>query len=111
METILIVRCADAELARLEQELRESGLDTVVCASADAALGAVQEGDVDLAVLDVALPEGGGLEALRRLRKRHTRLELPIIALAAADHGQNIVELLTAGANDCVAKQIGRAHV
>ena len=56
----------------------------------------------DLALLDLALPDGDGLTLCRELRRR--RREMPIILVTARDTEIDIVVGLDAGANDYVVK-------
>lgn len=56
----------------------------------------------DLALLDLGLPDGGGLELLRELRARERRL--PVIILTARDRLTDRVEGLNAGADDYLVK-------
>ncbi|KAF0814878.1 Transcriptional regulatory protein CreB [Andreprevotia sp. IGB-42] len=73
--------------------------------AAEAALAA---GGVDLAIFDVGLPDGSGLELLRRLR-RHS--ELPVLLLTArADEVDRIVGL-ELGADDYVVKPFSPREV
>jgi len=56
----------------------------------------------DLALLDLGLPDGGGIELLRELRARERRL--PVIILTARDRLTDRVEGLNAGADDYLVK-------
>jgi two-component system OmpR family response regulator len=56
----------------------------------------------DLALLDLGLPDGGGIELLRELRARERRL--PVIILTARDRLSDRVEGLNAGADDYLVK-------
>jgi two-component system OmpR family response regulator len=86
----------------LTRSLRQSGY-AVDCVKdgneADAAL-AVQ--DFDLLILDLGLPRLDGLEVLRRLRARDSRL--PVLILTANDSVDQRVRGLDLGADDFMAK-------
>jgi DNA-binding response OmpR family regulator len=58
--------------------------------------------DVDLVLLDVRLPDIPGTGVARRIRAKHDRL--PIIMLTALDSVENVVEGLSAGADDYLSK-------
>ncbi len=62
---------------------------------------ALSEGDVDLVLLDVLLPDGDGFEALRLLRQSS---DLPVIMLTGVDGPDDRVHGLEAGADDYVCK-------
>jgi DNA-binding NarL/FixJ family response regulator len=76
----------------------------VVADAADGAM-AVQcalDGDVDLAILDVAMPRMTGLQAARELTAR--RPELRLLVLSMHENEQFIFEALRAGASGYVLK-------
>jgi phosphoserine phosphatase RsbU/P len=58
----------------------------------------------DVIVLDWMLPDASGLELCRFLRLRWDEAELPILLLTARGAKEDLVEGLSAGANDYVAK-------
>jgi two-component system OmpR family response regulator len=73
---------------------------------ADAAL----DGDeFDLLILDIGLPKKSGLEVLKRLRARDSRL--PVLILTALDGVNDRVRGLDAGADDYLAKPFELAEL
>ena len=70
------------------------------------ALALIEEGGFDLVLLDVMMPEIDGLEVLRRVRERWSRLELPVILVTAQAESRQIVHGLEVGANDYITKPI-----
>jgi two-component system OmpR family response regulator len=66
---------------------------------AEAALRAV---DYGLVLLDLHLPDGRGLDLLRKLRKREDRR--PVIIITARDQIRDRIEGLNAGADDYIVK-------
>lgn len=70
--------------------------------TATGALNRVAQEPVDLVVMDVALPDMDGREAVRTLRRNGYRG--PIIMLTAQESDDDMVEGLEAGANDYVVK-------
>jgi DNA-binding response OmpR family regulator len=98
---ILIVE-DDLDISRLlTLELEEAGFAVTACDTGMRGLAAVREGDPDLIVLDLGLPDLSGAEIARRVRKTNTT---PIIILTAADDVATKVEMLNAGADDYLAK-------
>ena len=55
----------------------------------------------DLIILDLGLPDRGGLETLKRLREWNRS---PVIVLSVKNSEQDIIELLDSGANDYLTK-------
>lgn len=65
------------------------------------ALECVEENDIDLAILDVMLPDIDGFEVLRRIRESYT---FPVIMLTAKDEDIDKISGLTMGADDYITK-------
>ncbi len=63
---------------------------------------ALQTGTYDLVILDLGLPDLDGLDVLRRMRSRRSRV--PVLVLTARDSVQQRVEGLNLGADDYVGK-------
>jgi DNA-binding NarL/FixJ family response regulator len=81
--------------------------DLEVVAEAQDGIAAVELGlreDVDLAVLDVAMPRRTGLAAARELTRR--RPELRVLMLSVHDVDQYLFEALKAGASGYVLKTV-----
>jgi DNA-binding response OmpR family regulator len=78
----------------------EFEVDTVE--SAEPALAHVREGRVDLAIMDVGLPDMDGRDAVKQMRQNGFRS--PIIMLTAQGSDADTVLGLDAGANDYVVK-------
>jgi DNA-binding NarL/FixJ family response regulator len=68
------------------------------------AIQRVRDGDVDLAVLDVAMPRMTGLQAARELSKRDP--DVRVLILSMHDNEQYFFEALGAGASGYVLKSV-----
>lgn len=100
MPHILLVE-DDLPLARgVARALAGDGREITLCGSAREARAA-WERPVDLAILDVGLPDGDGLELCREMRL-FTRA--PVIFLTANDTEQDEVAGFAAGGDDYIAK-------
>ncbi len=71
------------------------------CYSGVEALDYVSNHKVDLAILDVMLPDLDGFEVLRRIREKHT---FPVIMLTAKVDATDRITGLTLGADDYILK-------
>lgn len=69
--------------------------------TAGAALQCIEKEKLDLAILDVMLPETNGLELCRRIREKHN---YPVIMLTAKGEEVDKITGLTLGADDYVTK-------
>ncbi len=85
----------------LRVTLRTNGYDVEEAATGEAALDAVSVRAPDLIILDLGLPDVGGVDVIRRIRE-WTRL--PIIILSAIGDDEAKVRALDAGADDYVTK-------
>jgi len=91
----------DERLVRwsLSQRLSARGWNVTEAGTAAEALAAPAP---DAAILDYKLPDGDGIELLRRLR--HIDPDLPVIMLTAHQDTDLIVEAMKAGASDYLTK-------
>lgn len=62
--------------------LQSRGHDVVDAADGQSALVAFDESSPDLLILDLAMPEGGGLRVAKELRERQPSVRCPIIILS-----------------------------
>ena len=81
--------------------LKNEGYETLVCYNGQEALEQIQAGPVDLALLDVMLPEISGFELCRRIRERY---QYPVIMLTAKGEEPDKINGLSLGADDYVTK-------
>jgi two-component system OmpR family response regulator len=93
----------DAVLADgLVRSLRQSGYSVDGVLNGLEADAALQTSEFDLLILDVGLPKMSGLEVLKRLRARGTKV--PVLILSALDAVSDRVRGLDLGADDYLAK-------
>ncbi|MDI1253163.1 response regulator transcription factor [Thermomonas sp.] len=83
---------------------RAQGYRVALAANASEALAVLAQGDIDLVVLDLGLPDRDGSDLLRELRGWS---DVPVIVLTARFAEEQKVALLDAGANDYVTKPFG----
>jgi DNA-binding response OmpR family regulator len=103
---ILVIDDEPAIRESLAFALRRDGFAIAEAGSlreADAGAGAV-----DLVLLDLVLPDGNGLEFLRRLRERS---DVPVIVLTSRDEETDRVAGLEMGADDYVLKPFSPREV
>src|SRR5580765_932023 len=101
--TILIVD-DDAELrdALVEQLALHEEFDAISADSGTKGVQAAKNGQVDLVIMDVGLPDVDGREAVRILRKNG--FKAPIIMLTGHDTDSDTILGLESGANDYITK-------
>lgn len=101
----LLVVEDDPELGRrLSERLRAADFAVELAASRAEAEDWPDVERMAAVILDLGLPDGSGLDLLRRWRDR--RVETPILILTARGSWQDKVEGLNAGADDFVVKPV-----
>ena len=99
---ILIIE-DDADHARIvRQGLSRAGMTCDVAQSGDKGERMLAAGKYDAVVLDLMLPDIGGMEILRRLRSR--RDDTPVVVLSALGSTADRIAGLSAGADDYLPK-------
>jgi DNA-binding response OmpR family regulator len=104
---VLVVEDEDDLRRGLVFNLRHEGYEVTEAAGLGDARAAVARGGVDLVVLDLALPDGDGLELLRE--RRAAGDPVPVLCLTARGQETDIVMGLGSGADDYVTKPFGLA--
>ena len=107
MKRILIIE-DDLALGRgLCLALNSPEAELTLCYTLSAARAALRDGDFDLLLLDVNLPDGNGLDFLQEVRRGGA--QVPVILLTANDMETDIVAGLESGADDYVTKPFSLA--
>ncbi|MEO8292359.1 MAG: response regulator transcription factor [Actinomycetota bacterium] len=88
--------------------LVREGFEVIEAATGEQALSVLRAGGVDLALVDVMLPEVDGFEVVRRIRARSS---VPIIMVTARGEETNRVTGLELGADDYVVKPFSAPEV
>lgn len=90
--------------------LSQDGHDVTAARTGGEALAAVSSGDIDIAVLDLTLPDLDGFEVLRRVRSGPSA-DLPILLLTARGEESDRLLGLGLGADDYVVKPFSPREV
>jgi two-component system KDP operon response regulator KdpE len=107
-DRVLVVDDEPAILRVVAANLRARGYEAITTASGTAALTAIETRQPDCIVLDLGLPDVGGLEVLRRLR---TWATTPVVILTARDDERDRATALELGADDYVTKPFAMAEL
>src|SRR5882672_6564425 len=103
--TILVVDDDPVQRRLLEAAITRSGMQVVTAPGGQPALdliNGVRGEQVTLVLLDLVMPDMGGLDVLSKLRP--TNPDLPVIVLTAKGGIDSAVEAMRAGANDFLVK-------
>jgi DNA-binding response OmpR family regulator len=99
---ILVVEDEPLMRRAVQQGLEEANHIVTVASDGIEALEALESTSFDGVLLDMMLPQIGGLEVLRRLRSRNNAV--PVLALTALNSPADVVAGLDAGADDYLVK-------
>ena len=90
----------------LSRRFEEGGFAVEQAGDGKEGLYFASEYPIDLAIIDLGLPEMSGIDIIRQVRADgHT---YPILILTARDRWEDKVDGLSAGADDCAAAAAGR---
>ena len=81
--------------------LQNEGYNVITCGRAAGVMDIVERENISLAILDVMLPDGDGMELLREIRREHY---FPVIMLTAKIRDTDKITGLTLGADDYITK-------
>ena len=104
--TILVADDDPAIVELVVKRLEHAGYQTVTAADGVGAIERLEQSDVDLALLDIMMPELNGYQVLQRIRAQHEASDLPVIMMSAKDQGEDVVHALHLGANDYAIKPV-----
>ncbi|MCB4790593.1 MAG: response regulator [Elusimicrobia bacterium] len=99
---ILIVDDEPDILLILGEFLSNEGFRVLTAKNGKQAVEKVKEYPVDLILLDMAMPELNGIEALKQVKA--IKPELPAIMITAYRDAEKVVEAFRLGAYDCIFK-------
>lgn len=99
----------DPDIVRaLSIYLRDEDFDIHTAFTGREALAVLAEEDIDLALLDIMMPELDGITAAQKIRERYN---LPIIFISAKSEDKDKINGLVAGADDYITKPFNPAEV
>lgn len=100
--TILIIDDDEKIISMLRRGLAFEGYDVITANNGAEGLKVILNGDPDIVVLDVMMPQVDGFEVCRRLREGGS--QVPILMLTAKDEVEHRVKGLDLGADDYLVK-------
>jgi DNA-binding response OmpR family regulator len=109
MTTLLVLEDDDATRTFLADNLLADGFEMLVADCAQDALRLLEAHSPDLAIIDVGLPDGSGLDVVQRVRladERTARIDpaTPMIVVSGRSNELDRLRGLRRGADDFVSK-------
>jgi CheY-like chemotaxis protein len=103
---VLIVDDDIRNVYSLTNALEPEGMHCTTAENGKEALKALKQGQVDIVLMDVMMPEMDGYEATREIRKLEKFKKLPIIALTAKAMKGDREKCLAVGMSDYISKPL-----
>ncbi|WP_068875970.1 MULTISPECIES: response regulator transcription factor [unclassified Phenylobacterium] len=104
--TIVVVDDEPDSLNFLLDTLDQAGMTVLVASDGQGALDLLQQITPDLVLMDAMMPVMNGFEACRQLKKDKRFEHLPVIFMTGLSETEHVVEGLSAGGVDYLAKPI-----
>jgi len=106
MPRILVVDDNEINCDLLARRLQRSHFETQRALGGIEALSLISSETFDLVLLDINMPDLGGISVLETTRKTYSMTQLPIIMVSANHDSSGITEAITKGANDYITKPV-----
>ena len=103
MSKILLVEDNTSIVKGLKYSLEQNGYKVVISTTFNEGISLLDE-TIDLAILDITLPDGNGYEICKKISESY---KIPTIFLSAKDEEDDIVKGLELGADDYMTKPFG----
>ena len=103
---VLIVDDIPTNVRLLEARLTAEYFEVKTASSGRDALAIAAEGQTDIILLDVMMPEMDGFEVCQRLKADPTTAHVPVVMITALDQPSDRVKGLQAGADDFLTKPV-----
>ncbi|MGI9353464.1 MAG: PleD family two-component system response regulator [Rhizobiaceae bacterium] len=101
---VLVVDDVPTNVKLLEARLMAEYFHVLTASNGQSALSICREGQCDIVLLDVMMPEMDGFEVCRRLKEDPSTMHIPVVMVTALDSPQDRVKGLEAGADDFLTK-------
>jgi two-component system cell cycle response regulator len=103
---VLIVDDIPTNVRLLEARLTAEYFEVTTASSGREALAICAEGQIDIVLLDVMMPEMDGFEVCRRLKADARTAHVPVVMITALDQPSDRVKGLQSGADDFLTKPV-----
>jgi len=100
--TVYVVDDDDAIRTLLADFLREEGFHVLEGTSGAEVLATVQRASPDLVLMDLRMPDGGGMQALESLKAKAA--DIPVLMMTAYDSSSAAIQAIQQGAYDYITK-------
>ncbi|WP_430816917.1 PAS domain-containing protein [Carboxylicivirga sp. RSCT41] len=110
-KSVLIIDDVESNLDILELLLVNLGLKVEAVNNGNDALKMIEEGQFDIMMCDINMPDMNGFEVLERVKQLDEKEELINIAVTASTLDQEVEEIMNAGFDDILTKPISEESI
>ena len=103
---VLVAEDNDIDQMIIEELLASAGMEVTLAENGIKVIEKLREGNFDLVLMDIQMPEMDGLTAAGRIRSDPRYKNLPILAMTANSGAGHLEESLNAGMNDHLTKPV-----
>ncbi len=111
VRTVLVVDDDAAAVRLMSEALKKEGFGVVTARNGAQCLSLVACHRLDVVILDVAMPQMDGIEALKALRDDPKTRSLPVILVTGQEDFGNTLEGWNSGAESCFRKPLQMANL
>ena len=99
----------DEQISRysLSLKLNKQGYEVVSESTGEKAMKRLKNGEFDLCILDMVMPDMDGMETFEQIKKINP--DVPVIMLSGKSSTEKAVEVMKMGAYDYITKPVGQA--
>jgi putative two-component system response regulator len=109
--TILVADDDEANLELLSGMLSAAGYDVLCASNGQEALSSVNQGLVDIALLDVIMPAGSGFSVCQQIKSNPQTRLLPVILVTGLSELDDRIHGIMCGADDFLRKPVSKHEV
>jgi adenylate cyclase len=102
--TILIVDDNEGNREMLSRRLARQGYAVAIAANGPSALELLRTRSIDVALLDVLMPEMDGYELLKQIKGDDALRHIPVLMISALDEMDSVIRCIELGAEDYLPK-------
>jgi len=111
MAQILVVEDDPVQLEQIAEFLTRWGYDVHRSETATGTVGWLATNEPDLALIDLHLPDGPGIEILKNIRDSDGAVPVPVLMMSATDSPEVRIVCMSTGANDFLPKPLNFADL
>lgn len=111
MQKILIVEDEETQRIALETFIAAWGYEVVTVGTATAAIVYLSQNTIDLAVIDLHLPDNPGMEILKHIRDTDEKIPVPVFMMSGEDSPEVRIVCMSTGADDFLPKPLNFADL